>query len=81
MDSENGSDHYLISTEMLENILDESLSHLSIIQWEACYKLHDRIRQRQSEWTKALKDMQNMGKSLHKVFKTAVKGISQDLIP
>ena len=37
--------------------------------------------QRQSEWKGALKATQNMVKGLHKVFKTVVKEISQELTP
>ena len=39
------------------------------------------MKQRQPEWKGELKDMQNMGKFSHKVFKTAVKEIQQDLPP
>ena len=39
------------------------------------------MKQRQSEWKGALKATKNMGKGLHKVFKTAVKEISQYLPP
>ena len=64
---------------MLENIRDGSQSHPNVNCREACYKIRDRIRQGQSEWKGALKDNLNMGKVLHKVFKTVVKEISQDL--
>ena len=43
------SDHYLISTEMLEDILDGSQIHPTVNRREAHYKIHDRIRQRQLE--------------------------------
>ena len=46
---------------------------------EARYKIHNRNKQRQLEWKGALKTTQNMGKGLHKVFKTDVKDILQDL--
>ena len=49
MDSDGESDHDIISTEMLENIRDESQSHTNVNQRESCYKICDRIRQRQSE--------------------------------
>ena len=48
---------------------------------ESRYNIHDRIRQRQSELKGALKSTQNMGKGLHKVFKTVVKEISKELPP
>ena len=73
------SDHELISTDMLEDIRDRSQTHTNINRREACYKIHDRIRQRQSEWKVALKATQSMGKCLHKVFSTVVKDISQEL--
>ena len=77
MDSDGESDHDIISTEMLENIRDESQSHTNVNQRESCYKICDRIRQRQSEWKGVVKVMQSMGKGLHKVFKTVVQEISQ----
>ena len=43
------SDHDLISTEMLEDICDGSQTNLDVNKREACYKIHDRIRQRQLE--------------------------------
>ena len=77
MDSGNESDHELISTEMLEDIRDGSQSHLNVNQREARYKIRYCIRQRQLEWKGAIKSKQNMGKGLHKVFKTVVKNILQ----
>ena len=47
--------HNLISTEMLEDIRDGSQTHPNVNRREARYKIHDRIRQRQSEWKGALK--------------------------
>ena len=43
--------------------------------------MHDRIKQKQSEWKGALKYTQNMGKGLNKVYKTVVKQISQEMPP
>ena len=43
------SDHDLISTDMLEGICDGSQTHPNVNRREAGYKIHDRIRQRQSE--------------------------------
>ena len=76
MDSGDESDHDLISKQMLEDIRDRSKSHPKVNKREARYKIRYRIRQRQSEWKGALKATQNMGKGLHKVFKTVVKDIS-----
>ena len=45
-----GSDHDLISTDMLEDICDRSQTHTNINIIEASYKIRHRIRQRQSEW-------------------------------
>ena len=75
------SDHDLISTDILEDILDGSQTHTNVNRREAGYKIRDCIRQRQSEWKVALKATQSMGKSLHKVFSTVVKEISQELTP
>ena len=66
---------------MLEDISNGSQSHPNLNRREACYKIRDPIRQRQSEWKGELKAKQNMGKFLHKLFKTVVKGISQELPP
>ena len=81
MDSRDGSDAELISTEMLEDICDRSKSYLNINRIEARYELLYNIKQRQPEWEGALKYTRNMGKVLHKVFKTVVKEVSQDLPP
>ena len=64
---------------MLEDIRDGSQSHPNVNKREACYKISGFIRQRQSEWKGALKATQNMGNGLHKVFKTIVKDVLQDL--
>ena len=45
MDSGDGSDNDLISTEMLEYICDRSQTHPNISRREACYKIRDRIKQ------------------------------------
>ena len=66
---------------MLEDIRDVIQYHPNVNQREASYKICDRIKQRQSEWKGALEATQNMGKGLHKVFKTVVKDISQDFPP
>ena len=81
IDSVNESDHILISTEMLEYIPDGSQSHLIVNQREACYKIRDCIRQRQSEWKGALKATRSMGKDSHKVFSMFVIFFLQELTP
>ena len=81
MDSGDDSDHDLISTDILEDIRDRIQSHPNVNQREARYKIRDSIRQRQPECKRPLKATQNMGKVLHKVFKTFVKEISQDFPP
>ena len=40
---------------MLENIRDRSQSHPNVNRREACYKICDRIIQRQYKWKGALK--------------------------
>ena len=79
MDYGDESDHDLISKQMLADICDGSPTHPNVNRIEACYKLRDIIRQRQSEWKGALKATQIIGKCLRKVFKTVVKEISQYL--
>ena len=70
MNSGDESDHDLISTDTLEDIRDGSQTHPNVNRRETCYKIRNRIRQRQSEWKVALKATQSMVKGLHKVFKT-----------
>ena len=81
MDFGNESDDEPISTEMLENIFGGSPYHPNMNRRESRYKICDCVKQIQSEWKGALKATQNMGKGLHKVFKTVVKDISQKLTP
>ena len=45
MDSGDGSDHDIISTDMLEDIRDGSQSHPNNNQREARYKICDRMKQ------------------------------------
>ena len=66
---------------MLEYILDGSQSHPNFNRREAHYKIRGCIKQIQLEWKVSLKAKQNMIKGLHKVFKTVVKEILQDLPP
>ena len=46
--SGDGSDHDLISKEMLEDIRDRSHNHPNVNRRKARYKIRDCIRQRQS---------------------------------
>ena len=46
---------------------------------EARLAIHDRIKQKKSEWKGALRAMQKMGNGLHRVFSTIVSEISQEL--
>ena len=62
-----------MSTEMYEDIRDCSKSHMGINRREACYKIFDCIKQRQVELKGGFNTTQNMGKGLHKVFRTVVK--------
>ena len=48
LDSNEKSDHDLISTKMLEDIRDGSQTRPKVIKWEAHYKIRDHIRQKQS---------------------------------
>ena len=75
LDSSDESDHDLISTEMLEDIRDESQTHPNVDKREARQKIRDCIKQRQSQRKDVLKDTRNIGFFLHKVFSTIVKEI------
>ena len=79
MDSGNDYDDERMSTEMLEEMCYVSQSHLSVSRRDACYKIRDCIKQGQSEWKRVLLSTRNMGKGLHKMFKTVVKEILHDL--
>ena len=79
IDSSDESNHDLISKEMLQDICDGSQTYPNVNKREARYKIRDHVRQRQLQWKGALKATQSMGKSLHKVFSTVVKEISQEL--
>ena len=79
MDSGDKSEVEPMSTYMFEVITDSSQSHMRINRTEARYQIHDLIKLRKLEWKGKLKYTQNMGKGLHKVFKTVVKYISQYL--
>ena len=66
---------------MLEDMCDGSQSHPNVNQIEARYKIPDRIRQGKLEWKGELKDTQNIGIVLQKLFKTVVKDILHDFPP
>ena len=69
----------LISTEMLQDIRDVNQNHPKINKREARMAIRDRIKQNKSEWKGALKATHKMGKGLHRVFRTIVLEISQEL--
>ena len=50
IDSNEQSDHDLISTEMLEDIRDVSQTHPNVNKREARYKICDCVRQKESQW-------------------------------
>ena len=75
IDSGDESDDCPMSTQVLEDIHDGIQTHLIVNSRESYYKIHDSINQRQSEMKIALKSTRNMGKGLHKVFKTVVNDI------
>ena len=79
LDSNEKSDHDIISTEMLEEIREGSQTHPTVNKRGVCYGICDRIRRKESQWKGALKATRNMGKGLHKVFSTIIKGILQEL--
>ena len=79
MDSGNECEDEPISTEMLEDIRGSIKSRPSVNRREAHYKIHDRIKQTQTECKGALLSTQNMRKFVQKVFKSVVNDILQDL--
>ena len=79
LDYNDESDHDLISTQMLEDIRDGSQTHPNVNKRKARYKIRHCVRQKQSEWKRALLSTQITEKGLHKVFITVVKQISQEL--
>ena len=77
LDSNEHSNHDLISTEMLEDIRDGSQTHPTVNKRKARYEIRDHIMRKESQWKGALTATQGMGKGLHKLFSTIVKEISQ----
>ena len=72
-------DEGLIITELLQDIRDGNQTHPEINKREARMAIHDCIKQNKSEWKGALKATHKMGKGLHRVFRTIVLDISQEL--
>ena len=65
LDSNEQSDHDLISMDILQDIFDGSQTHSNVNKNEARYKICNHIRQRQLECKGALKDTQSMGKGVN----------------
>ena len=72
-------DDDLISTETLHDIRDGNQTHLKINKREARMAIHDRIKQKKSEWKGALRATHKIRKGLHRVFSTIVSMILQKL--
>ena len=64
-------------TDILEDIRDNSKSRQSINRREARYKISDCIKRGQVEFIRALLSTRNMGKVLHKIFKSVVNEMLQ----
>ena len=79
LNSNEESDHDLISTEMLQDIRDGSQNYPNFNKREARYKIRDHIRQSQLELKGSLKATRSMGKDLHKLFSTVANLILQKL--
>ena len=79
MSSDDGSDAKPMSTDMLEYICDGIQFHTSINGRETRYKKQDCIKRYQAEWKGQLLSTRNMGKGLHKVFKSVVNEILHTL--
>ena len=68
-----------MSTYILEDVCGGIQYHPIINSRDACYKIHDRIKQGQAEWKGALLSMQNMGKGLQNLSKAVVHYILRAL--
>ena len=55
LDYGNDSDDEPMYTEMLEDICDGIQYHMNVNRREERYKIRDIVKQRQSEWKRALK--------------------------
>ena len=80
LDSGNEYDDEPINTYMLKDNCDGSQSRPSIHRIEARYNICDYIKGSQAECKLLLLSTQNVGKDLHKVFKSVVKDIMQVLL-
>ena len=76
IDEEEKFDDDLISTETLHDIRDRNQTHPNIYKRQARLKIRDRIKKKKLEWKGALRATYNMGKVLHKVFRTIVSEFS-----
>ena len=79
IDEKEKFDDNLISTEMLYDIRDGNQTHPNIDKRETRLEIRDRIKQKKSECKGVLRCTRKMGKGLHKVFRTIVSEISQEL--
>ena len=79
LDEKEKFDDDLISTETLHDIRDGNQTHPNIYKRDLRLKIHDRIKQKKSEWKGSLRATHKMTKGLHKVFSTILKEISQEL--
>ena len=79
LDEKEKFDDDLISTETLHDIRDRNQTHPNIDKREARLQIRDRIKQNKSEWKRVLRATHKMGKRLHKLFRTIVSEISQEL--
>ena len=64
---------------MLQDIRDGNRTHPEINKRESRMAIRDRIKQNKSEWKGELRATHKMGKGLHRVFRTIVSEISQEL--
>ena len=78
-DEEETFNDELISTETLQDIRDGNRTHPEINKREARMAIRDRIKQNKSEWKGALTATDKMEKGLHRVFRTIVSEILQEL--
>ena len=79
MSSGDESDNEFMSAYMLKDISCCNQFHLIINRIEANYKICDSIKRVQAEWKGLSLFTLNLGKVLHKVFKSAINEILQAL--
>ena len=68
----NYDDRYIIIDD-IDNICDRNHVHHNIKAIDTIMRIHDQIKQAQSEWKGAELLAKSMGKVLHKVFKVVAK--------